>query len=354
MFSERLRLARKRSGLSLRALSSAMDGIVSAQAIGKYERAEMMPSSTVAIALAKALEVPLSYLLSPSRVSLARVEFRKLASTRARERAAVEGEVLDRVDRYLQVEEILGLNITDQDGPAGAPYRINAVAAAEGAAAAVRAAWNLGGGPIPDITELLEARGIKVCKWSVPGSVDGLSCRVHRDRGNAVPVVVCSTVKSPERQRFTIAHELGHLVLDIPPPVPAEKACQRFAGAFLAPGAELAREVGRRRLNFGCAELIEIKHIFGISAAALVMRMRDLDIIPEATVRHIFSGIGRGWRTEEPRPLERTESPTRFRRLCLRALAEHAISVSKAAELLRLRVSEIEGFMAGPDAWERR
>ena len=82
--------------------------------------------------------------------------------------------------------------------------------------------------------------------------------------------------------------------------------------------------------------------------------MRDLDIIPEATVRHIFSGIGRGWRTEEPRPLERTESPTRFRRLCLRALAEHAISVSKAAELLRLRVSEIEGFMAGTDAWERR
>ena len=42
MFSERLKLARKRSGLSLRALSSAMGGIVSAQAIGKYERAEMM------------------------------------------------------------------------------------------------------------------------------------------------------------------------------------------------------------------------------------------------------------------------------------------------------------------------
>ena len=44
MFSERLKLARKRSGLSLRALSSAMGGIVSAQAIGKYERTEMMPS----------------------------------------------------------------------------------------------------------------------------------------------------------------------------------------------------------------------------------------------------------------------------------------------------------------------
>ena len=45
MLSERLKLARKRSGLSLRALSSGMGGIVSAQAIGKYERGEMMPSS---------------------------------------------------------------------------------------------------------------------------------------------------------------------------------------------------------------------------------------------------------------------------------------------------------------------
>ncbi|MCY3659662.1 MAG: XRE family transcriptional regulator [Caldilineaceae bacterium] len=354
MFSERLKLARKRRGLSLRALSSAMGDIVSAQAIGKYERAEMKPISTVAIALAEALEVPLSYLLSPSRVSLEHVEFRKLASTRAKDRAAVESEVLDRVDRYLQVEEILGLDIMEQEGPDGAPYRINAVEEAERVATRVRKEWNLGGGPIPDITELLEERGIKVFKWRLPGSVDGLSCRVRRVRGDDVRVVVCSTGKSPERQRFTIAHELGHLVLDVPPTVQEEKACQRFAGAFLAPRDELIREVGRRRLNFGFEELIEIKHIFGISAAAMVIRMRDLGIVTEATVRNIFSGIGRGWRTEEPRPLERTESPTRFRRLCLRALAENEISVSKAAELLRLKVSKIEGIMAGTDALECR
>ena len=80
MFSERLKLARKRSGLSLRALSSRIGGRVSAQAIGKYERGEMMPSSTVAIALAEALDVTMSYLLSPSSVSLESVEFRKEAS----------------------------------------------------------------------------------------------------------------------------------------------------------------------------------------------------------------------------------------------------------------------------------
>ena len=347
MFSERLKLARKRSGLSLRALSSAIDGIVSAQAIGKYERSEMMPSSTVAIALADALEVSLSYLMSPTTVSLESVEFRKLASTRARERAAVEGEVLDHVDRYLQVEEILGIDTTRREGPDKAACRVNSVEDAETAATTLRAQWNLGGGPIPDMTELLEERGIKVFKWRLPRSVDGLSCRVRRVEGPDVPVVVCSTEKSIERQRFTIAHELGHVFLDIPSDVRGEKACNRFAGAFLAPEEELMREVGRRRANFGFAELIEIKHMFGISAASLVMRMRDLGIISDTTLSDIFGGIGSGWRTDEPRPLTRTERPKRFRRLCLRALAENEISESKAAELLRMRVSEIDRIMAG-------
>ena len=350
MFSERLRLARKRSGLSLRALSSAMDGLVSAQAIGKYERAEMMPSSTVAIALADALEVTPSYLLSPSSVSLESVEFRKLSSSRARERAAVEAEVLDHVDRYLQIEEILGIDNTGQDMPDGAPYSIQSMEDAEEAATWLRAAWNLGSAPIQNMTELLEERGIKVFKLDLPERVDGLSCRVHRLDGDDVPVVVCSTGKSVERQRFTIAHELGHMVLDIPSTIPEEKAYHRFAGAFLAPRAEIIREVGRRRHNFGFAELIEIKRMFGISAAALVMRMRDLGIINEATLRTIFRGIGSSWRSEEPHPLDREELPTRFRRLCLRALAENEISDTKAAELLRLRVSEIDRIMVGSAA----
>ena len=350
MLSARLKLARKRSGLSLRALSSGMGSIVSAQAIGKYERGEMLPSSTVAIALADALEVPLSHLLSPSRVSLESVEFRKLASTRARDRAAVEGEVLDHVDRYLQVEEILGMDTTEWEEPDGSPYRINAVEDTEMAATSVRVAWNIGRDPIPDMTALLEDRGIKVFKFSLPGSVDGLSSRVRRLGGADVPVVVCSTTKSLERQRFTIAHELGHMVLGIPSDVPEEKACNRFAGAFLVPEEELIREVGRRRLNFGFAELVEIKLMFGISAYSLVVRMRELGIITQSTLEDIFGGIGKSWRTEEPCPLEREESPTRFRRLCLRALAENEISESKAAELLRLRVSEIEGIMAGSAA----
>ena len=347
MFSERLKLARKRSGLSLRALSSNMNGMVSAQAIGKYERGQMMPSSSVAIALANALDVSTTYLLSPTVVSLESVEFGKLASTKVRERAMVEATVLDHVDRYLQVEDLLDITSSIWEAPDGAPYHAETVEDGELTAARVRKAWNLGGGPIPNMTALLEERGIKVLKLDFPRAVDGLTCFVHRTDETTVPVVVCSTGKSIERQRFTLAHELVHLVMDIPAGMPEEKICDRFASALLVPENELAREVGRRRLDFGFGELVEIKQTFGVSAAALVIRMRDLGIIGEATVTRIFRGIGRSWRTQEPCPLAQPESPKRFRRLCLRALAEDVISESKAAELLGLRVSEIERVMVG-------
>ena len=134
MFSERLKLARKRSGLSLRELSSNMGGIVSAQAIGKYERGEMMPSSSVAIALAKALDVSTTYLLSPSAISLESVEFRKLAATKASARAMVEATVLDHVDRYLQVEDILGIADSGREASVNDLWPIETVEDAEQAA----------------------------------------------------------------------------------------------------------------------------------------------------------------------------------------------------------------------------
>ena len=237
MFSERLKLARKRSGFSLRDLSSHVDGMVSAQAIGKYERGEMMPSSSVAIGLAGALGVSATYLLSPSVVSLESVEFRKLASTRARERAMVEAAVLDHVDRYLQVEEFLDITSSEWEMPGGAPYHAETVEDGELTAAGVREAWNIGGGPIPNMTELLEERGIKVLRLDFPRAVDGLTCFVHRTDDTAVPVVVFSSGRSIERQRFTLAYELGHMVMDIPEGALEERICDRFASAFLVPEA---------------------------------------------------------------------------------------------------------------------
>ena len=63
MIGNRLKRSREALGLSLRDLEAAIHGQVSAQAIGKYERDEMMPSSTVLLALGRALRVSPEFLL---------------------------------------------------------------------------------------------------------------------------------------------------------------------------------------------------------------------------------------------------------------------------------------------------
>ncbi len=82
---------------------------VTAQAIGKYERNESMPSSGVLIALAGALGVSVDYLVGDQDMALEAVEFRKKKITSRREESQVEAQVLHLLERYLLVEELLNL-----------------------------------------------------------------------------------------------------------------------------------------------------------------------------------------------------------------------------------------------------
>lgn len=79
-----------------------------------------------------------------------------------------------------------------------------------------------------------------------------------------------------------------------------------------------------------------------------------MNVISQATLIYLFQSIARGWRSQEPEELEtadqrsKRECARRFERLCYRALAEESISLTKAAELLRLPISDVEAGLKGP------
>ena len=356
MIADRIKLARRKAGLSLRGLSNAMKGRVTAQAIGKYERGEDVPSSGVLSALSKALGVSLGYLLDSQRIELAGVEFRTKSSTSARERAHVETEVLEWIERYLQVERLLELDSADWQCPLPKPRRLTDIGEAEQLSDDVRKAWKLGLDPIPNITELLEEKGLKVLTVSLPQRVSGFTCLVNRPDDSPLPVIVVNNQFSLERRRLTLAHELAHRLID-PNSLPEkeeEKAATLFAGAFLMPREHLLREVGKHRQALGYKEMIDLKCLYRVSGAALLMRLRQLNVIDQPTLTYAFQTIARGWRTQEPEELEspdkrgQREKAQRFDRLCYRTLAEGFISLNKAAELLRLPVPEVELGLKGP------
>ena len=352
MIGRRLRLARTASGLSLRGLEDAIDNRVTAQAISKYERDEAVPGSAVLIALANALGVTVDYLVGDQEMALEGIEFRRQAISSKREEAQVEAKVLGMLERYLAVEDLLGLPSVEWDKPREAPFPVAVnVLEADRGARALRAHWRLGVEPVPDLVQVLEDRGVKVLATELRG-IEGLMAHVRRASGHSVPVVVVNSGACAERQRFTIAHELGHLVLSPGGKVAAENAANRFAGAFLMPAEALWAEVGKRRSSIGLGELFRLKPLFGVSVQALANRCRDLGIFGTSLYRRLFREFDRrGWHTppyEEPLSRRVGERPQRFERLCLRALAEGVVSEPKAAELLNITVHELNRRMETP------
>jgi Zn-dependent peptidase ImmA (M78 family) len=352
MIGQRLKLARAAAGLSLRDLESAIGNRVTAQAIGKYERNEDMPSSGVLSALARALNVSEDYLLATEDMVLDGVEFRKKAITSKREEAFVEGQALHLLQRYLTVEDALGLASVEWDRPREAPYPVAHMADVENAARALRSDWGLGADPIPNLSELLEERGIKILAADL-SDIDGITARVKRKAGNPIPVIVIKREAWAERKRFTLAHELGHMLMDVRPGFDAEKAANRFAGAFLMPAEALWREIGKQRTAISVGELSGLKELFGASFQAITYRCRDLGILGENAFRRMFQSFNQhGWRKppyEEPGAMKpEEEQPQRMERLTFRALAEGVIEESKAAEILGLSVRDLTQRMDQP------
>ena len=352
MIGNRLKRAREALGFSLRELEAAIQAQVSAQAIGKYERDEMMPSSTILLALAKALQVSPEYLLSTREIELSGIDFRKAPHTGAKEIRAVEASVLDQVERYLALEELLPGVEQRWNAPSGQAFAIDHIEDAEPAADALRRLWKLGIDPIPSMAELLEDKGVKVIALDLPENVSGSKAFVRRPGRRDVPVIVVNKTHSGERQRFTLAHELAHLVLRLNGLSDAEqeKAADRFAGAFLMAQDMVLRLLGTHRTSISIGELAELKKLFKVSIASLVVRCAQLEIIPKAVYARLWSQIkDLGWnvRTANELGMLKPEIPQRMERLCFRAVAEGAVSEARAAELLSISVRELDRRLMG-------
>ncbi len=343
MISERLKQARKAAGLSTRALGEKAG--ISAMAISKYETGKSVPSSEVLIRLSKALNVKVEYFFRPFGLVLDKVEYRKHSHVPKRLLGQIEADVLEQTERFFELEGFLpGGPITPFKRPSGLPNRVNSYDDIEKVATDVRDKWSLGLNPIPDLTDTLEERGIKIFQTEALGDdgFDGLAAHV-----NGTPVIVVGNRWPGDRQRFTLAHELGHLLLaeHLAPSLDDEKAANRFAGAFLVPDSEVRKELGQHRTWLEPNELCVLKKTYGLSMQGWMHRANDLGILSDTHYRQMARFFSqRGWRKKEPCDDYPREEPKLFEQLVFRALAEDLISESKAAELMRKPLTEFRSL----------
>lgn len=167
----------------------------------------------------------------------------------------------------------------------------------EDVARQLRATWGLPRGPIQNLTRAIEdARGIVVQFDFGNARVDAV-IRLTPDID--MPPLFFINVKSPgDRLRFTLSHELGHIIMHRRiPSSDMEEQADRFAAEFLMP----AKEIRPMLTNLSLAKLADLKVHWKVSMAALIKRAQDLGTITPTQARALWAEMSRlGYRTKEP------------------------------------------------------
>lgn len=344
VFSKRLKQLRILRKYSMDKLVELINGVVSKQAISKYESAKMMPNSTVLIALASALDAEVDYFFRPFDFDIDqfKVSFRKKSDTSVKDENALKVQIQDQIERYLEIEEILNV-----ENAVIEPYHGEVLSTPEQMrelAQKVREDWNLGEDAIANVQEILESKGIKVISTEAPQNFEGVSGIVN---GKHYIVVLNKEQSHVERRRFTTMHELGHLLYndkmsDKLTVREKENLCNSFASEMLLPSSALKR-IFRPGDKISTYELRQLQLAYGISVDAIMHKLHEIGLISESKYKSYCIAKNKN---EELKKFAmstcyRENMTSKFETMVYSAAAKDLITTSKAASLMHSSISTV-------------
>ena len=136
--------------------------------------------------------------------------------------------------------------------------------------------------------------------------------------------------------RFTLAHELGHLVMHRFPTPEMETEANEFASALLMPANEMRAALMGRKIRLEV--LAALKPEWKVAMQALLMRVSALGLIEPNQGRYLWQKIGsHGWRLREPPELDfPREAPSVLPRIIKSHVNDLGYSGDELASLLRI------------------
>lgn len=325
----RLRFARERRGLTKKKLASMIN--VHPRSITAHESGEFPPAEETVAGLATALSFPESFFYGddigkPNPESASFRAMTRMSASR-RDAALCAGELACLLNSW--IENHFNLPQTDLIDFSGEEP--------EAAAEMLRQHWNLGQLPIKSMVHLLEAKGVRVFSLS-ENTLDMNAFSFWRDES---PFIFLNTMKSSENSRFDAAHELGHLVLHkngLPGGQDAERQANEFATSFLMPKSDVLAHAPK---NATVQSLIQLKHRWIVSVAALAFRLHKIGVITDWNYRMLYIEIAeKGYRKSEPNEAPRETS--KLLAIIFDALKKEGLSKQHIANDLSIHVSEIE------------
>lgn len=336
----RIRSARKLKGLSLQEIADELG--ISKQMISKYEKGISIPTSSNLIKLAKLFDLKVDYFFNSFKIDLGEVNFRKKSSFSAKKQDSLKENIKIKLENYLYIEDLLSIDFNFSN-PID-DIIIEKMEDIEAAVSQLKNSWEIGFDPVHNIIQLLEDKRIKIIELAdSEDNFDGLATYVD----GKYPVIVLNSKFPVERKRFSLLHELGHLLLNISEDtqLKSEDVCNKFASEFLLPKAAIIEEFGGKRKHIIISELISIQEKYGISIKAIVYKLKDVGILNDNQHAGFYKKIRFNRALEKEIDQSRFSTPEnsdRFERLVYRALAQENISVSKAASLLNVNIGVVK------------
>lgn len=338
----RLTQARVRQGLSKTDLAAAVE--VSSAAIGQYEADVNAPRPEVVERLARVLKVQPDFFnvgRPMARIDTLNAHFRSLRSTRVSDRqralatTTLVWELTFALERYIK--------LPDADLP-----KLATGTSPTDAAQALRAHWDLPDGPVKHLVATAESHGVVVVvrPLSEVERVDAFSAIIVER-----PIVVTTPRRTDNvfRHRFSIAHEIGHMLLHADSDEQSaaiEREADEFAAAFLTPAVAMDAVLPQR---LDLAALDRVGRTWGVSPHSLVRRMVERNRVTESSARRAYQRLATSYDPDaDPTSSYPGEVPTLLRKAAELAAA-HGTNVPALAELLRLPAAQVRDLLGETD-----
>jgi len=268
--------------------------------------------------IAAALRLPTSFFFQDEHYTgfgISMVYYRKRSSALARHLRRLQAEVnirrihVKRLMREVSISTPHAFEFLDIDEQGGSP---------ESVATRLRANWAIPLGPIRNLVSVIENAGGFIFKFPFgTNDIDAMS----QWPDDAPPLFFLNSAAPADRIRFSLAHELGHVVMHQKASDDIENEADRFASQFLMPREEISAQL----LDIDLAKAAALKPHWRVSMQSLIRRARDLRRITDDRYRDLFIRIGQlGYRKNEPYPIQ-PEEPVTFRRMIGLCLQESGI-----------------------------
>ncbi|MFS8973895.1 XRE family transcriptional regulator [Cupriavidus necator] len=327
----------RRRMLGLSQIQLADRATIAQGTLSKIEQGLKAPSEEMIEKLASSLECPASFFCRTERVYGAPLSahpmFRKPASTGQKtiDRLIAElnvriGHIRTLIDNA-EIQPELPFPQYDVDDYLGD---------AEEIARNVRRAWYAPTGPIQNLTEYAERAGCLITLSDMgDAAVDGVSYRVP----GLPPLVFLNSKRPADRLRFSLAHEIGHLVMH-PYPIPdMEEQANRFAAELLMPSEDIGPYLG----NLTLEKAAYMKPFWKVSMAAIIVRAETLRRIDKNKAQWLWRQMSlRNYRMREPESLDfAKEEPSLVNALLNNLTGNLGYSPEELSEALCLRYEEL-------------